>query len=499
MSQDARPYPHLTDLLSQRIGGRALACSDDFFAGMENLVVDADPVFDPNLYYDRGKVMDGWESRRKRGPGHDWCVLALGVPGRIRAIDVDTRHFTGNHAPYASLEATFVDGDPTADTLVDQATWVQIAPPTPMRLGTHNHLPIQDDRVFTHVRLNTFPDGGVARLRCYGEVQRELTGQFDLAALENGGKALACSDMYFGVMDNLITPGRAENMSSGWETRRRRGPGEDWVLLRLARRGVLDRMVIDTDHFKGNFPDTVVVEGIDWPEGAVHDLLASDRWRIVLPSFKLQAHHAHPIDLDASGPFTHLRMRIAPCGGVSRLRVFGTEADASDGVAAHYNGLGEDEAYAAFLSCCGSERWARRMTAARPFAHTGALFNEARRFWWTASEADWQEAFSHHPRIGEDPERLRKRFAHTAAQSGREQAGVDGAPEHVLEALAEGNRAYEARFGHVFLVCATGKSAAEMLHILRDRSRNTPERELREAASAQAQITDLRLIAGANR
>lgn len=495
MSGPAHPYPHLTDLLSEKLGGRALACSDDFFAGMDNLVRDAEPVFDPDAYYERGKVMDGWESRRKRGPGHDWCILALGAPGRIGALDIDTRHFTGNHAPYASVEATHVTGDPTPEQLRDEAEWVEVSPPLPMRLGTHNHVPVHANGVFTHVRLNIFPDGGVARLRVYGQVVRPLEGQVDLAALENGGKALACSDMYFGVMDNLIAPGRASDMREGWETRRRRGPGEDWVLLRLARRGILERMTIDTDHFKGNFPDTVVIEGIDWHEGAVHDLLASDRWATVLPQMKLSAHQAHAIDLDHAGPFTHLRMRIAPCGGVSRLRVYGRDAGTADPIAAHFDGMNEAEAVQAFLSCCGSERWARRMAGARPFHHKGALFHAARRFWWTASEADWHQAFSHHPRIGEDPERLRRKFAATADQSSREQAGVQGAPEHVLEALAKGNRDYEAKFGHVFLVCASGKSAAEMLHILQDRIRNTPERELREAAAAQAAITDLRLLA----
>jgi len=496
MSHSPSPYAHLADLLSEKLGGRALACSDDFFASMEQLTHDADPVFDPDTYYERGKVMDGWESRRKRGPGSDWCILALGAPGVIRAVDIDTRHFTGNHAPWASIEATSMPGDPSAEQLRDAAEWVSIVPAASMQLGSHNPMPVHDDRVFTHVRLNIFPDGGVARLRVYGEVRRELTGTVDLAALENGGKALACSDMYFGVMDHLLAPGRAADMRGGWETRRRRGEGHDWVLIRLATRGRLDRLLIDTNHFKGNFPDTVEIEGIDWEDGPAPLLLESTRWQTVLPPLKLSAHEEKHIDLDDVGPLTHLRMKIRPCGGISRLRVFGRPERSPDPTVEAWNALPSDRAEEAFLHCCGSARWARRMAADRPFPHRGALYTAARRFWDTASTEDWLEAFAHHPRIGDDPERLRVKFGATAALAASEQSGVQGAPAAVLDALTELNLDYERRFGHVFLVCATGKSAQQMLDILRHRIQNTAERELREAAEQQAQITFIRLDGG---
>jgi allantoicase len=495
MSSTPAPYPHLTNLLSEALGARAIACSDDFFASMHHLVHDADPVFDPDAYYERGKVMDGWESRRKRGPGHDWCILALGAPGVLHAADLDTRHFTGNHAPWASLEAVHLPGDPDAETL-QHADWIEILSPVALRLGSHNPMPLRDDRVFTHVRLRIYPDGGVARLRLYGDVHRDLPEEADLAALENGGKALACSDMYFGNMDHLIAPGRADDMRGGWETRRRRGPGEDWVLVRLARRGILKRIVLDTNHFKGNFPDTASVEGIDWQDGPPHELLTSPHWDPVVPRLKLSAHDVRSIDLDDVGPYTHLRLRIQPCGGVSRMRAFGVSAPRPDHVVDRLRDLSDADAAAWFRSVCGSERWVRGMLAARPFDHRGALLTEARRLWWTLGPDDWKEAFAHHPRIGENPERLRERFAHTAAQSSREQAGVQGAPEHVLEALQERNEAYEARFGHVFLICATGLDAATMLHALETRMHNDAERELREAAAQQAAITHLRLLAG---
>ncbi|MEZ4316642.1 MAG: allantoicase [Myxococcota bacterium] len=496
MAHAHTPFPHLTDLLSETLGGRALACSDDFFASMHNLVKNAEPTFDPDAYYERGKVMDGWESRRKRGPGSDWCILALGAPGVIRAVDLDTRHFTGNHAPWATLEACFVEGDPTPEQLRDEAEWSEVLPAVSLKLGSPNPMPVHDDRVYTHVRLNIFPDGGVARLRVYGEVKRAHTGSFDLAALENGGKALAASDMYFGVMDHLVAPGRASDMRGGWETRRRRGDGHDWVLLRLACRGRLDRLLIDTNHFKGNFPDTAELEGIDWEDGPAPLLLSSTRWKTILPPLKLAAHEERHIDLDDAGPFTHLRLKIRPCGGVSRLRAFGRPADAGDSVVQAWNALPDSDAPAAFLRACGSARWAARMAAARPFAHRGELLTAARRFWDTASKEDWLEAFAHHPRIGENPQKLREKYGSTASLAASEQAGVASASEAVLEALATENVAYENRFGHVFLVCATGKSAVEMLELLRARLPNTAERELREAAEQQAQITFIRLLGG---
>jgi allantoicase len=494
-------FPHLTNLASESLGARVLATSDEWFAAAANLVRDSPPVFDPDAYCDTGKVMDGWESRRKRGPGHDWALLELGAPGVLRGVDFDTAHFTGNHAPYASLEGTNVWGTPLdgcedAARLRDEADWAPILDPVSLALGSSNPFPVHDEQTYTHVRLNIFPDGGVARLKLYGEVRRPLgAGSVDLAALANGGKALACSDMYFGVMDHLIAPGRAVDMRGGWETRRRRDDGHDWVIVRLARRGRLDRLLIDTNHFKGNYPDTCELQGIDWEDGPIPRLLASPRWEPILPPIKLGPHEERHIDLDDVGPYTHVRLVIRPCGGVSRLRVFGRAETAEDALVEAWNALSESDARDAFLRCCGSTRWADRMARARPFVHRGALLTEARRLWHTASKDDWLEAFAHHLRIGDrNPEQLRARFAKTADLSEKEQAGVEGASATVLDALRDGNLAYEQRFGHVFLVCATGLTAAQMLAMLRERIRNAPERELREAAEQQARITAIRLL-----
>ncbi|HJL19856.1 MAG TPA: allantoicase [Sandaracinaceae bacterium LLY-WYZ-13_1] len=333
----AATFGGLIDLAAEALGGHAVSCSDDFFASMHNLVKPGRGVFVPDRYTDRGKWMDGWESRRKRGPGHDWCVVSLGARGVIRALDVDTNHFLGNHPPFASVEAARVPSD---DDLA-HADWVEILPQSPLRPGAQNLFTVRDPNPFTHVRLHIYPDGGVARLRVWGEVEspwstpaldeethRHVTlGERDLAAVVNGGKALACSDAFFGPMDNLLLPGRAENMGGGWETRRRRpAPGHDWILIRLGDVGTASVVEVDTLHFKGNHPDRCAIRGILAPGAPLTELLdPSAEWSTLLPEAELAAHRRHFFsgDLAQLGPYSHLRLEIFPDGGVSRLRVWG--------------------------------------------------------------------------------------------------------------------------------------------------------------------------------
>ena len=480
------------DLASAALGGRALLCSDDFFAGMENLVRPEPAVFDPNAYTDRGKLMDGWESRRKRVPGHDWCIVKLGVAGHVRAVDIDTAFFLGNHPPFASVDAIYAP-DATPEALRDTLTWTEIVPTVPLRRGAQNLAAATRDGVWTHLRLHISPDGGVARLRAYGEPATVAAdGPTDLACATSGGRAVACSDAFFASMDNLLLPGRAPHMGHGWETRRSRPPGEDWIVVQL-RAGRIDRIEVDTHHFKGNFPDRCAIEAIHWPGAPPDALVRSPDWVTIVPKTKLRADSVHTVLPTDAGPWTHLRLRIYPDGGVSRLRVFGTADDAArpDALVTRVN---EDADLAATLArVCGAPRWVRGMLAAAPFTSRAQLLGEADRLWWRLGDGDWKEAFTHHPRIGADLATLRAKYAATADWSAGEQAGIAAATEDVLVALAEGNRAYEARFGWIFLVCATGKSAAEMLGLLRERLDNTPENELRVAAGEQAKITRLRI------
>jgi allantoicase len=330
-------FTRLADLASARTGGRAIATNDDFFASKSNLVKPEPPVFIPGKYTSRGKWMDGWESRRRRTPGHDWCVVQLGMRGRIRGFDVETTFFTGNFPSHCSIEALDAAGDRAVASALRQGRvptdWTTILEKTALRGDTHNYFAIHDERPWTHLRLNIFPDGGVARLRVYGDVvvdwPRVTKGNraVDLAAIEHGGLVIAASDVHYGAKDNMLMPGRAKNMGDGWETKRRRGPGHDWAIVRLGTPGTLTKIEIDTNHFKGNYPDSASIEGCLRPGASVEEL-ASAEWHEVLTQTKLRAHtrHLFSTELRTRGPVSHLRLNIVPDGGVSRFRVHGIPA-----------------------------------------------------------------------------------------------------------------------------------------------------------------------------
>jgi len=328
------PPPGLVDdLAAARVGGVALVANDEFFAEKENLLKPGRGVFIADKYTDRGKWMDGWETRRRRTPGHDWCVVQLGLRGIIKQVDIDTNHFLGNHPPFASLDAVCLTNVfPNDADAVEALSWTPILSQSPLEPGSQNLFAINRDQTWTHVRLNIIPDGGVARLRIYGTVVPDWSklkaGELvDLAAVENGGVPLACSDMFFSSMNNLVMPGRSENMGNGWETKRRRGPGYDWIVLKLGLPGTIRKIEVDTNHFKGNYPDTCSIEGCIAP-GAPPDELNSPatHWSEILPMTKLQGHMRHFFEKELSpiDNCTHLRLNIYPDGGVSRLRVWGT-------------------------------------------------------------------------------------------------------------------------------------------------------------------------------
>lgn len=491
---DVEAFAGWLDLADARLGGEAIATSDDFFAGMENLVTPKPAVFDPTTYTDRGKEMDGWESRRKRVPGHDWCVVRLGAEGRIVGVDIDTSHFLGNHPPFASLDAAVTTDEAVRAGAV---TWTRILPSTPLRRGSRNLAPIAAPGSFTHVRLNIYPDGGVARLRVYGApVARPSGDRVDLLALGTGARPLACSDMFFSPMTNLLLPTKSAYMGNGWETRRSRPPGTDWIVLQLGVPGRVESFELDTAHFKGNFPDRARVEGLYWPDAPPQALIGHPDWRPATAWTKLRADTVHAVPATDGGPFTHLRLTIVPDGGVARMRAWGRpeapDAD-QDPLLRTLRAMDPDALRSALSRCCGAARWVDAMVAARPFASRTQLLGEAEQIWWHLDDRDWIEAFAHHPRLGADPATLRAKFAATAAWSAGEQAGAAGASEDTLRALAEGNAAYEARFGHVFLLCATGVSAADMLAALRERIDHAPANELRVAAGEHVRITALRL------
>ena len=320
------PFTSLPDLAAERVGGAVLAANDEFFAPKENLIKPEKPVWKEGKYTSRGKWMDGWETRRRRTPGNDWAIVKLGMAGVVRGVVVDTSHFTGNYPAEVSLDACSFDGDPSADRIQeDDVPWDPLLLQTPIKGDTQNYLPIDSKIRVTHVRLNIFPDGGVARLRVHGDVIPDENifkseKEVDLAALEHGGRVVASSDMHYGNPQNMILPGRSTHMGDGWETKRRRGPGHDWAIVQLGRRGIISRVKLDTDHYKGNAPGSCMLEYADVDEDA--DLEKAE-WKVLVPEVSLHPDARHRWEELSPGSATHVRLNIYPDGGVARLRLFG--------------------------------------------------------------------------------------------------------------------------------------------------------------------------------
>lgn len=325
-------FTDLIDLASEKLGGAVLFANDDFFAPKENLLKPAEPVWIEGKYTDLGKWMDGWETRRRRSPRlgekFDWCIIRLGVPGEIKGVVVDTAFFRGNYPSHCSLEACGTDGQPDVERLLSGGTeWQEILPLSALQGDSQNKFQIAHAGRVTHLRFKIYPDGGVARLRVHGNVLpdwdalKKRNSEIDLAAAENGGDVPLASDMFFGHRHNLIMPGIAQDMSDGWESQRRRGPGHDWCIVKLGAAGIITRVEIDTSHFKGNYPESCSLEGGLSNDGD----LDSIAWRDLLPMSKLQAHTKHTFvdDLVDLGAVTHVRFNIYPDGGVSRLRLYG--------------------------------------------------------------------------------------------------------------------------------------------------------------------------------
>ena len=321
-------FTELIDLASDRVGGAAVLANDEFFAAKENLTKPTAPVWREGEYTERGKWMDGWETRRRRAAGYDWCIVRLGLPGIVRGLVVDTSFFTGNYPEACSLDACTAHGVPDPHALAaDDARWTEILPRTPLEGSTANLLPIDSQQRFTHVRLNIYPDGGVARLRVHGIVVpdwarvRAQRTEIDLAAAKHGGLVVLASDMHYGDRQNLIMPGAPHGMFDGWETKRRRGAGHDWVIVRLGAPGSIRRVLVDTSYFRGNAPGSCSLEACDAGD---HVIPPDDAlWRDLVARSPLQPHAMHELDAIETGRATHVRFNIYPDGGVARLRLFG--------------------------------------------------------------------------------------------------------------------------------------------------------------------------------
>ncbi|MFE9322056.1 allantoicase [Nocardia sp. NPDC052278] len=374
--QSAPAFTRLPDLASRALAGSVVYANDELFAERENLIRPGRAVFSTEDFGHKGKTYDGWETRRRRETGNDYAVVRLGVPGRVHGVVVDTSWFIGNYPPFASVEATSMEGQPSSAEL-QQAEWVTLVAKSNIAGDTDNFFEVTDERRFTHIRLSIYPDGGVARFRVHGTPlpdPRFLSGTVDLAALEHGGDVVDCSDMFFSAPTNILLPGRSRQMDEGWEGARRRDAGNDHVTVRLGARGAIRRVEIDTSNYVGNAPGWAVLRGADADSGADPD--DPSTWTELLPRTRLQPDARHFFRIEAGAPVTHVRLDVYPDGGVARLRVHG-EIDPETLVGntvAWLGALPETHALQVLTADGGlSGDEARKLLAERPFASPDAV------------------------------------------------------------------------------------------------------------------------------
>jgi allantoicase len=470
----------MIDLASRAVGGGVVAASDETFAEKENLVAAAPPTHAAHTFGHKGQLYDGWETRRRRGDldEEDWAVVRLGLPGIVHGVVIDTAFFDGNHPVSGAVDTCWLEGYPTPDEAV-AGPWEPLCG-TELQGDTAHEVDAPVPRAATHVRLRIRPDGGVARLRVLGvvlpDVRRWRDLGVDLASLAAGGRVLDASNRHYSPPDNLLLPGSAAHMGEGWETRRRRDGGFDWVDVALGAAGHVHQAVVDTTYFVGNAPGTVRLVGIG-TDGGETELLGETPVR---PDTE---HWFGAADgLDTGLVVDRVRVEVRPDGGFARLRLHGRptpEAVTAAGLA-RFDAVPAAVAEQVLLGCCSAPGWAAAVAAGRPYGSLDALVAAATSGVLALDDDELVAALAGHARIGAPRDRV----------GAREQAGVG---TDVRAALAEGNRAYEERFGHVYLVRAAGRSGEEMLALLRERLANDAATEADVVRSQLAEITALRL------
>ncbi len=511
-------FADLVNLADDLTGTFVLYATDDYFAEKENLLKPHAAEWRAEAYTDKGKWMDGWESMRKREPGHDFCIIRLGTPGSIHGVLCDTTHFKGNAPQEISLEIcdvahTLTPAEllalPVVDSLQKQhalrgRAWLEVLPQTAVLPDFGNVLPLlQASSRASHVRMHIYPDGGVARLRVYGQVLPEprlfwRPGSLDLAAIEHGGTIAAVSDQFFGPPSNLLLPGRGVNMGDGWETKRRRTPGSDWCAIKLARRGIVERIELDTHFFKGNAPQAARVEWLDATGLSEHELqarlVAVDGWQTLVEKTPLVQHRKHTLEPARPQPLTHIRVHMFPHGGINRLRVFGHALDThAEKHALHVlNFMPDTEFHQWMMSFCGSSAFAEAMASQRTFADVRGIFAAAENTFWALRTDDFLQAFSAHPRIGATSA-AQGQTAQSVTWSKNEQAQMADAAVDVTAELGKLNDEYFEKFGFIFICFASGRTPQQMLDLLQARIHNSRALEIDNAAQEQARILRLRL------
>lgn len=319
------------NVTNDRLGGRVCGLSDQWFAEASNLIKDTPPVVEVR-FVATGRWYDGWETRRHNTEPSDWVVLQLGVSSaKLYGCEIDTTFFTGNYAPAISVEGAVINN---ANEL-DGAKWETVIDkfecgPSQRQFFVRDAI---TNTAYTHVRLHMYPDGGIARFRMFGEpipvFPKDKNQVIDMAAVANGGVAIACSDQHFSSADNLLLPGRGLDMSDGWETARSRTPGHvDWAVIKLGAPTLVDHVLIDTAFFLGNFPQHIEIHALNAANSKDLSVNSAD-WKPLVGKTKTGPNQEHKLtgpQLLSAEPITHVKLVIIPDGGVKRLRVFGRRA-----------------------------------------------------------------------------------------------------------------------------------------------------------------------------
>jgi allantoicase len=315
----------LIDLAQPRLGTKVIYKTDDFFASANRIINPTEPVFKVGVFDKHGKWMDGWESRRKRTAGHDFIIIKLGKPGTIKKVDVDTSHFNGNQPAMISIE-----GANSNSNKINQLKWQPLLSKKKTKANSHHYFTVNSNKVFTHIKFNIFPDGGVARLRLYGSIAKSnklKNKKINLASLLDGSSVIACNNEHFGKAENILAPGKAKNMGDGWETRRRRGKGFDWLILNSLDGKEIDKIEISTHHFKGNFPSHCSLQAAYLPnsKNSKQIVKSSNKWKYLLKDAKLSANKVHVFknNLMKKDKINFIKINIFPDGGISRFRIYG--------------------------------------------------------------------------------------------------------------------------------------------------------------------------------
>jgi allantoicase len=314
----------LIDLAQPRLGTKIIYKTDDFFASANRIISPTVPIFKEGIFDKHGKWMDGWESRRKRTSGHDYIILKLGKPGKISKIDVDTSYFNGNQPSMISIE-----GANSNLNKINLLKWQPLLSKKKTKANSHHLFAINSRKIFTHIKFNIFPDGGVARLRLYGSIAKSnkfINKKINLASLLDGASVIACNNEHFGKAENILAPGKAKNMGDGWETRRRRHKGHDWLILNSISGTAIDKIEISTHHFKGNFPNHCSLQATFISSKSSKQILnSSNKWKYLLKNTKLSANKTHIFknSLMKKEKINYIKINIFPDGGISRFRIFG--------------------------------------------------------------------------------------------------------------------------------------------------------------------------------